>query len=232
MIVFWNTYQLHLAQIIDSFLIGDSLLAADKVFCNKAIIMHSIVVFCGSKKGSRPIYEEVAEKTGQILAANNIRTVYGGGSVGLMGILARSAMKADGHVLGVIPDFLLEIEGMDIELTENIIVKSMHERKVIMAQQSDAVLVLPGAYGTFDELFEMLTLTQLNQGSWPIGILNINGYYDHLLAQINFMHQEGFLNDFNKNLIQIDQNPHSIIQKLIAGIKDPNHPSKLITNKW
>ena len=194
--------------------------------------MHSILVFCGSKKGNNPIYEAIAEQTGQLLANKNIRLVYGGGGVGLMGIMARSAMNVGGEVIGIIPDFLDKVEGMNIQLTETIQVKSMHERKVRMAKESDAVLVLPGAYGTLDELFEMLTLSQLSQGNWPIGILNVNGYYDHLLAHIELMNREGFLNAANKKLFLAGKDLPDLISKIITSIGDPNHPSKLGMNKW
>ncbi len=180
--------------------------------------MKSIVVFCGSKKGNNPVYESTAEQAGQLLAQNNIRLVYGGGGVGLMGVIARTVMNNGGKVIGIIPDFLEAIEGIGADITETRTVTTMHERKQIMAAESDAVLVLPGAYGTLDELFEMLTLAQLNRGTWPIGIYNINGYYDHLVAHIDLMNKEGFLSDFNKNLFFVEDNLEVIINKLIAQI--------------
>ena len=176
--------------------------------------MKSIVVFCGSKKGNLPIFEEVAAKTGQILAQKDITIVYGGGGVGLMGIVAKEALAHHGKVIGVIPDFLLHIEGIGAPLTEQYIVSSMHERKQKMAQLSDGVLVLPGAYGTLDELFEMLTLAQLNQGSWPIGILNTNGYYDHLIAHFDLLVNTGFLTQRNRNLVMVEDT----VEKLIAAL--------------
>ena len=177
--------------------------------------MKAIVVFCGSKKGNLPIFEEVAAKTGQILAQKNITLVYGGGGVGLMGITANAALAHRGRVIGVIPDFLIHLEGTDAPLTEQYIVSTMHERKQKMAQLSDGVLVLPGAYGTLDELFEMLTLAQLNQGSWPIGILNTNGYYDHLIAHFDLMVNTGFLSPKNRALIIVEHTVDRLIDALI-----------------
>ena len=187
--------------------------------------MHSIVVFCGSKKGNQPIYEEIAFKTGKLFAANNIRLVYGGGGVGLMGVIARTTMANNGEVVGIIPDFLSAIEGIDSDITETHVVETMHERKQLMAAKSDAVLVLPGAYGTLDELFEMLTLSQLNRGSWPIGILNINGYYDHLIAHVDLMNREGFLNNDSKNLFIVNDNLETLVNQLLLSVRENVYPS-------
>lgn len=187
--------------------------------------MKSIVVFCGSKHGKDPIYAEIARQTGELIASKQIRLVYGGGSVGLMGVMANAAMEAGGKVLGVIPGFLQKIEGMDIEISETHLVETMYERKQVMALNADAVLVLPGAYGTLDELFEILTLDQLNQGSWPIGILNAKGYYDHLLAHVDLMHEEGFLSSSSKNLFFVKKDLNEIIDTLIQKMDDHTQPS-------
>lgn len=180
--------------------------------------MNSILVFCGSKTGNNPQYSIDAEKVGKVLCRKSIKMVYGGGGVGLMGIIARSMINAGGKVVGIIPDFLQGIEGIDLNLSELHLVKTMHERKVKMAEISDAVLVLPGGYGTLDELFELLTLVQLNQGKWPIGILNTNGYYNHLLAHIDLMVDQGFLHENYKAFIHVDDDPERLIEYLLNHI--------------
>ena len=178
--------------------------------------MKSILVFCGSKAGVDPAYTEAASLAGQLMAEKQVRMVYGGGGVGLMGVAARSCLKHAGEVVGIIPDFLQHIEGINMEIAELHIVDSMHARKQKMAKLSDAVLVLPGGYGTLDELFEMLTLIQLKQGNWPVGILNINGYYDHLIGHINHMRETGFISDDSQALVHVSDNVERLIDYLAA----------------
>ncbi|MFN7118826.1 MAG: TIGR00730 family Rossman fold protein [Saprospiraceae bacterium] len=163
----------------------------------------SILVFCGSKTGNHPIYESIACQLGIALAERNINVIYGGGDVGLMGVLADATLRAGGTVTGIIPYFLSEREGGRTDLTELIEVDSMAERKKLMAKRSDAIITLPGGYGTLDELFEMLTLVQLSQANHPIGILNVNGYFNHLIAQIKVMEKEGLLSSTHRNLLLI-----------------------------
>ncbi len=162
----------------------------------KSAIMKSIVVFCGSSEGYNECYREAAFELGQTLAARHIRIIYGGAKVGLMGALADGALQNNGHVVGLIPDFLKTKEVVHEGLTELITVKTMHERKLKMHEMSDGIITLPGAWGTMDELFEMLTWGQLGLHRKPIGLLNINGYYDALKALCDNMVQEGFLNEF------------------------------------
>jgi uncharacterized protein (TIGR00730 family) len=152
-----------------------------------------VAVFCGASSGNNPVYIEVADYVGRLLAQQNIELVYGGGNVGLMGVVADAVMQSGGKVIGVIPDFLYDMEVGHDGITELIKVKSMHERKWKMHELSDAVITLPGGFGTMEEIFEMLTWAQLNLHSKPIGILNTNGFYDGLLQQADHMMQEGFL---------------------------------------
>ncbi len=161
----------------------------------------SIVVFCGSNPGKLPAPAATAKRCGQWLARRHIDIVYGAGNIGLMGVLADAALAEGGRVIGVIPGFLKEKEVCHTGLSELHVVDSMHERKIIMARLSQAVLVLPGGYGTLDELFEMLTLVQLGQHTHPIGILNEDGFYAPLLQQLDHMEASGFLRPEHRRLI-------------------------------
>lgn len=174
----------------------------------------SILVFCGSKKGNHPIYEATARQLGKTLAERNIHLIYGGGNVGLMGVLADETLAAGGTVTGIIPYFLSEKEGGRTDLTELVRVDSMAERKKLMAKQSDAIITLPGGYGTLDELFEMLTLVQLSQASHPIGIININGYFNPLIQQLDIMEREGLLQLEHRNLLLVSDNIEDLLLQM------------------
>lgn len=155
--------------------------------------MKRICVFCGSKKGNNPAFVEAAREFGKLLAANGIELVYGGGDVGLMGVIADEMLAAGGSVIGVIPHGLVVREVAHKGLTQQIVVNSMHERKAKMAELADAFVALPGGMGTFDELCEILTWGQLGIHSKPCGILNVSGYFAPLLAMFNHSVAEGFL---------------------------------------
>ena len=155
--------------------------------------MKSIVVFCGSSSGNNDIYKNEAHKLGQTLASRNVRVIYGGAKVGIMGAVADGAMAAGGTVIGVIPGFLRTKEVAHESLTELMIVDNMHERKLKMHELSDGVIALPGGWGTMEELFEMLTWGQLGLHQKPIGLLNTNGYYDALIALCDKMVADSFL---------------------------------------
>ncbi len=182
--------------------------------------MQSILVFCGANKGTDPVYTDIARQTGALLAERGLRIIYGAGNVGLMGELADAALEKGGYVTGVIPYFLQEKEVCHEGLTELHVVDSMHERKVRMAKLSDAVLVLPGGYGTLDELFEMLTLVQLGQSRHPIGVLNVKGYYDHLIAHLYHMQREGFLRNQHRELLLSDDDLEDLLDRM-AKFKTP-----------
>lgn len=163
----------------------------------------SIVVYCGSSPGTNPIYKEVAVELGEKMAARNIRLIYGGGGYGLMGHVADAVLQHGGEVTGVIPNFLADLEVAHKTLTELHYVGTMHERKFKMVQLAKGVIALPGGYGTFDELFEILTWRQLKLYDGPIAIININGYYDSMLQQLNRMVTDGFLKPENRALLAV-----------------------------
>ncbi|TAK44002.1 MAG: TIGR00730 family Rossman fold protein [Saprospiraceae bacterium] len=187
--------------------------------------MKSICVFCGSSAGSNPIYAETAHRLGVLFAQRQIRLVYGGGNVGLMGVAADACLGAGGSVLGVIPGFLKEKEVCHTGLTELIVTRTMHERKQIMEERSDGFIMLPGGYGTLDEFFEILTWRQLHLHSKPTGLLNVDGYYCALLAHVQRMSEDGFLKKANLSLIVVADE----IEELLEKMEQPLNPS---TPKW
>ncbi|MBP7407440.1 MAG: TIGR00730 family Rossman fold protein [Flavobacteriales bacterium] len=155
--------------------------------------MQRIAVFCGANSGTDTGILQAAQATGRAIALRGMGVVYGGGHVGLMGAVADAALQAGGKVFGVIPGFMVEKELAHRGLTELIIVRDMHERKMRMHELSQAVIALPGGFGTLDELFELLTWRQLGLHNKPIGLLNVNGFYTPLLQQIERMDRDGFL---------------------------------------
>lgn len=176
--------------------------------------MNSICVFCGSSTGFSPKYSEVATQLGKELSERNIGLVYGAGNVGLMGVIADAALDHDGRVLGVIPTFLKEREVCHTGLTELVVTESMHQRKQIMAERSDAIVVMPGGFGTLDEFFEILTWKQLRLHQMPIGILNMEGYFDRLLNMVEHMVKEGFVRESNLDLFVVDDNVVGLLDKM------------------
>jgi len=171
-------------------------------------------VFCGSNRGARPLYAEAAADLARCLVANGIGIVYGGGNVGLMGVLADAALAEGGEVVGVIPRMLVEREIAHRGLTELRIVGSMHERKALMADLSHAFIAMPGGYGTLDEFCEILTWTQLKLQSKPVGILNVEGYFDPLLALFDHAVNEQFVKPMHRDMIVTDDTPASLIARM------------------
>jgi len=157
--------------------------------------IHSLAVFCGSKSGNNPLFEEAAKELGRLLARKGITLIYGGGNKGIMGAIANSVLHGKGKVVGIIPEILKEWEAHHEGITELIVVENMHIRKKMLYERCDAALILPGGFGTLDELFEMLTWNQLNIHDKKIFILNTAGFYDHLIAHYKKMETEGFLYD-------------------------------------
>ncbi|MBK9148285.1 MAG: TIGR00730 family Rossman fold protein [Flavobacteriales bacterium] len=155
--------------------------------------MMRIAVFCGASAGRDPFIIQAAKEMGRAIALRGMGVVYGGGHVGLMGAVADAALEAGGEVIGVIPGFMVKKELAHTGLTDLIIVRDMHERKMRMHELSQAVVALPGGFGTMDELFELLTWRQLGIHAKAVGILNVNGFYDPLLAQAARMKADGFL---------------------------------------
>ncbi|HIC8754759.1 LOG family protein [Elizabethkingia anophelis] len=173
-----------------------------------------ITVFCGSSFGTEAVYEKQAYELGKILAQNTIGLVYGGANVGLMGAVADGVIENGGEAIGVLPHFL---EGKEIaheNLTELILVDTMHERKTKMNELSDGVITLPGGFGTLEELFEMITWAQLGLHQKPIGILNINGFYDELLAFVQTMVNKGFLKSVNQDMLLVDDSIAGLLNKM------------------
>jgi len=184
--------------------------------------MKKIVVFCGSSLGFNTVYKEAAIKLGNYFVANDITLVYGGGKIGMMGVLSETILNNGGKVIGVIPALLEHEEVVNSNVTELIVTKTMSERKVIMSQLVDGYISLPGGFGTLDELFEGLTLGQLHIEQKPNGILNVNGYFDHTLKQLDVMIAEGFLKQENRDMLLVDSTISGLMRKMdgyIAPVK-------------
>jgi uncharacterized protein (TIGR00730 family) len=174
----------------------------------------SLAVFCGSRNGIDNVYVTHAEQLGQLMAENNINLIYGGGRNGLMGVIADTAMKHQGKVTGVIPHVLLEWEAQHTGISELIVADDMHVRKKKMYELCDAAIILPGGFGTLDELFEMLTWNQLSIHDKRIFILNSAGFFDHLIAHIDKLQREGFLYETAKQRITVLGEPQQLIGHL------------------
>jgi uncharacterized protein (TIGR00730 family) len=176
--------------------------------------MKSIVVYCGSNPGKNPVYKEAAYELGKKLCQKEINVVYGGGNLGLMGTVADGALENGGCVTGIIPNFLAKLEVAHKTLTELHFVDTMHERKAKMVSMSDGVITLPGGYGTMDELFEILAWSQLKIFHGPVGVLNINGFYDHLIAHCDKMMEEGFLRPENRALMLVADTVDGLLEQM------------------
>lgn len=178
--------------------------------------LRRICVFCGSSPGARPAYVEAARATGRALVRRGIGLVYGGGRVGLMGAIADTVMAEGGEVVGVIPEALAAREVAHEGLTELRVVSSMHERKAMMAELSDAFVALPGGYGTFEEFCEVLTWSQLGLHPKPCGLLNVEGYYGRLLSLFDHAVGEKFVRPEHRSLVLEAEDPDSLIEALEA----------------
>jgi len=178
--------------------------------------MDSICVFAGSGAGTRPAYGAAAEALGGAIAARGCRLVYGGGRVGLMGVLADAALAAGGEVIGVIPEALLRKEVGHEGLTDLRVVQTMHQRKALMSELSDAVVALPGGLGTLEELFEILTWAQLGIHAKPCGMLNAEGYYDDLLRFLGQTVDRGFVRREHRDMILAAAEPEALLDLMAA----------------
>jgi uncharacterized protein (TIGR00730 family) len=174
----------------------------------------NICVFCGSSTGTNPIYAEAALEFASLLSKNNHTLVYGGGNIGIMGIIADEMLRNSSRVVGIIPEFLVQREVAHQHVSELVTVKSMHERKKRMADMADIFVVLPGGMGTLEEMAEILTWKQLTLLDNPLGILNTNGFYDPLINQLEKMVTEGFLKRENLSAIKISKNPFELLTYL------------------
>ena len=187
--------------------------------------MKRICVFCGSSKGFDSEIPQQARNLGKILVAEGIDLVYGGTDVGLMGEIANVVLEEGGEAIGVIPGFIKEFKLTHTHLTDLIVVKTMHERKAKMSELSDGFIALPGGFGTLEELFEVLTMSQLSLHQKPVALLNINGFYDELLQMMNKMVEKGFLLSVNLDMLIVSEN----VEELINRMKNYKTPQ---TNKW
>lgn len=187
--------------------------------------MKRICVFCGSRSGTRPAYTRAAQQTGSLIAQRGYELVYGGGQIGLMGVVASSAIEHGGKVIGIIPKALAEVEVAHQGVSELHLVKTMHERKAMMADLSDAFIALPGGYGTLEELCEIITWGQLGIHHKPFGILNVEGYYDGLMQFFDFATDEGFVHPREREVIYSDSDIDHLLMQL------ENH-TPITFSKW
>jgi hypothetical protein len=176
--------------------------------------MKRLGVFCGSSVGVKPVYADAAREMGRLIASRGIGLVYGGGNVGLMGVLADAALQAGGHVIGVIPRALADREIAHTGLTDLHVVDSMHSRKAMMADLSDAFIAMPGGVGTFEEFFEAVTWTQLGLHRKPCGLLNVDGFYTPLEFFIDQAVSEGFIRPVHRVAIIVDNNAERLLNTL------------------
>lgn len=181
-----------------------------------------IALYCGSRAGNKPIYRDTAIELAQHIATQGFGIVYGGASIGLMGQVADTVLEHGGEVVGVIPEFMLDYEIAHGQLTELHIVRSMHERKALMAERASAFIALPGGLGTFEEILEIATWGQLNQHQKPMIIYNVNRFYDALIAQLDHAVEEGFLPPQHRAKLIICENPEQI-SSVIKNLNSPEH---------
>lgn len=176
--------------------------------------MNSICVYCGSNFNGDPILRAAIKSLAQVFVKQNITMVYGGGSVGVMGVIADDIMQLGGKVIGVIPQFLMDKEVGHTGITEMIVTENMHQRKQKMADLADGFIILPGGFGTLEEFFEVLTWLQLGLHAKPIGVLNVNGFYDHLFLQMDKMVEQRFLKQTNRDLVFNEADAEKLVNQM------------------
>lgn len=179
--------------------------------------MKSIAVYCGANAGADPVYADAARAMGRALVSHGIGLVFGGGRVGLMGTIADEVLRLGGEVRGVIPQQLMDRELAHPGLTELFVVRNMHERKAMMAELSDGFVAMPGGMGTLEELFEMLTWSQLEIHAKPIGALNVAGFYDQLVGFLGHARKEGFIREQHAGLLMVEANPDALVERLMGA---------------
>lgn len=186
----------------------------------------SLCVYCGSRSGEQPAFAYAAGEVGRWIGSHGGQLVYGGGKNGLMGIVARATLEAGGTVVGIIPKGMVQREWANPDCTELHVVDTMHERKAMMALRSDAFIALPGGIGTFEEFFEIWTLKQLGYLDKPVGLLNLNGYYDKLTEFLQTSVSEGFVGDWQMDMVQVESEAESLCAHLIeaAGMNPASRP--------
>lgn len=188
--------------------------------------LEKICVFCGSSNGNDRLITEAALELGALFAEKDITLVYGAAKIGVMGSIAKTLLDANGSVIGIIPQFLKKKEVVHLGLTQLITTKNMHERKLKMQELSDGFIALPGGFGTLEELFEIITWLQLGLHTKPIGLLNVNGFYDHLLQLLETMVRKGFVSMENYNLLLVDTSIKGLLRKM-EDFKAPRIPKWL-----
>lgn len=179
-------------------------------------MVKNICVFCGSALGLNKNYENAAIELGSLFAKSQITLIYGGSSIGLMNAIAEAVIDENGKTIGIIPRFMMSREIAHMHLTDLIWVETMHERKYKMMEYADAFIAMPGGFGTFDELFEVITWRQLNLHQKPIGILNIDGYYDQLIALIENTIEQGFAKNSIKDFLIIENSPQNLLDRILS----------------
>ncbi len=184
--------------------------------------MKSICVFCGANYNGDSNVKQVIEQLAEVMVSRNISLIFGGGKVGIMGLIADAILQRGGKAIGVMPGFLMEKEVGHPGLTEMHIVENMHQRKQLMNNLCDGILTLPGGFGTLEEFFEVLTWLQLGLHNKPIGLLNINGFYDHLLLQMDVMVAQRFLKPTNRKLVLTSANPVVLIDMMASFLPKPD----------
>ena len=184
-------------------------------------MIESVCVFCGSRTGAAPCYEEAARTLGRLLGERERTLIYGGGNVGLMGVLADGALIAGAKVIGVIPAALMERELGHGGVTELRVVATMHERKALMADLADGFLAMPGGFGTLDELCEILTWAQLGLHAKPVALLNTNGYFDAFLSFLTHSVEEGFLHPIDREMLLVESDPARLLERLLTARPGP-----------
>jgi uncharacterized protein (TIGR00730 family) len=184
--------------------------------------MKSICVYCGANYNGDPLLKSAVDLLAQTFVEKGIRLVYGGGSVGVMGLIADEMLKLNGEVTGVIPQFLMDKEVGHKGLTQMIVTENMHERKKQMADLSDGFIILPGGFGTLEEFFEVLTWLQLGLHNKAIGVLNIGGFYDNLFAQMDVMVKQRFLKQANRDLVFNESDANVLVEKMMNFSAQPD----------
>jgi uncharacterized protein (TIGR00730 family) len=184
--------------------------------------MKSICVFCGANFNGDPLLTEAVDQLAQVMVRRNMSLIFGGGRVGVMGMIADAILQKGGKAIGVIPEFLLNKEVGHTGLTELHVVQNMHQRKQMMNDLCDGIMTLPGGFGTLEEFFEVLTWLQLGLHQKPIGVLNVNGFYDFLLKQMDVMVEQRFLKPVNRQLVLTSTNPIELVNLMEGFTAQPD----------
>lgn len=193
--------------------------------------MKKIAVFCGSRSGSNPLLENATKGLAQAFLDHNICLVYGGAQVGLMGTLANRILEGGGKAIGAIPQFLMQKEIAHPSLTEMHVTQSMHERKAKMVEISDGFIAMPGGFGTLDELCEVITWKQIGLHQKPVGLLNVDGFFDGLKMQIERSVKDGLVSEKDSKLLTVLQEPQALVQKLITDFADNQKLDQLLKDR-